>query len=236
MNLLGALFSGGPDLEGEIGARVSHWQSLPDAEPHTPLADARFIVIDVESTGLDPHRDEILSVGLVPASMRGVEVGEMDEVLLHRESRTVDKENLVIHGITPTESAAGVDTDEALATVLERIGKSWLVAFHADFDRTILARALKRRLGVKLKNPFLDLAWLLPALYRQEQHHLRTLDDWLMRFAIAAPARHRASADAFVTAELLLVALSEARRQGREDVEALAVIAEAEAGLERMKQ
>ena len=49
----------------------------------------------------------------------------------------------------------------------------------------------------------------------------RSLDDWLDTFGIACPQRHDALADAYATAQLLLVLLAEAERQGAGTVKAL---------------
>lgn len=206
------------------------------AAPEEALEEARFIVVDVETTGLDPRRDELLSIGVVPARLRCIDLGEMREIMLHHEAAVVDKDNIVVHGITPTESAHGRDTAAALQEFLDYIGDHWLVAFHADFDRNMLARALKRHLGIRLENPFIDLAWLLPALFPASAKGRHTLDDWLGRFSIAAPYRHRAAADALVTAELLLVALTEARAQHYGTVQAIARVAEAQGKLTQMAQ
>jgi len=235
MSFLSTWFRSAPVLDQGIQARLDRWHDLPEPSPRDGLETARFVVIDVETTGLDLQRSELLSVGLVPVTLAGIELGGLTEVVLHSESKKIDKDNLVIHGISPTESAAGVDRVEALTTVLEHIGKSWLVAFHADFDRIILGRSLRKQLGIKLRNPFMDLAMLLPGLYTEAGSSLRGLDDWLAHFAIPAPVRHRASADALVTAELLLMALSEARRQKLDDIRALDRLTEAQAQLHLMR-
>jgi DNA polymerase III subunit epsilon len=225
MSFLHALFPCAPTLDKDIEARVARWRALPEPSPSTRIEDARFVVIDVETTGLDVHRSDLLSVGLVPVYLDGIELGGLTEILVRRENNGFNRETLVVHGITPTESAAGVHTEEALTQVLEHVGKSWLVAFHADFDRAMLSRATRRHLGVKLTNPFLDMAWLLPAFYTESTAGLRPLDEWLGHFGIAAPARHRASGDALVTGELLLMALAEARRRDIADVRALIKLA-----------
>ena len=206
--------------------------NAPDSQES--LEETRFMVVDVETTGLDPRRDTLLSIGLVPAGMHGIELGGMREIMLQHEADKIDKGNIVVHGITPTESAGGRDTVVALQEFITCIGTSWIIAFHADFDRMFLTRALKKHLNARLANPFIDLAWLLPALFPTSDRALRTLDDWLARFGIEAPYRHRASADALVTAELLLVALAEARRQQYCQVNALARIAEAQGKLAQM--
>jgi DNA polymerase III subunit epsilon len=231
MSLLHALFPCAPSLDKDIEARVARWRALPEPSPHTRIEDARFVVIDVETTGLDVHRSDLLSVGLVPVYLDGIELGGLTEILVRRENNGFNRETLVVHGITPTESAAGVDTEEALTRVLEHVEKSWLVAFHADFDRAMLGRATRRHLGVKLTNPFLDMAWLLPAFHPEASRGLQSLDDWLGHFGIPAPARHRASGDALVTGELLLMVLAEARRRDIPDVRALIRLARAQSQL-----
>lgn len=205
-----------------------------DAADRLPLADARFVVVDVETTGLNPRRDELLSIGLVPAGLGGVDLGGLREIVLQHESAVVDRDNVVVHGISPTESAGGVEKAAALQEFLTLVRDGRLVAFHAEFDRQVLSRALRRYLKVRFASPFIDLAWLLPALFPASARGRQTLDDWLDRFGIDAPYRHRASADALVTAELLMVALAEARRQRVRDVAAMAEMANVHGKLVRM--
>jgi DNA polymerase-3 subunit epsilon len=95
------------------------------------------------------------------------------------------------------------------------------VAFHAAFDAQVLARAAPRRMPRR----WLDLAALAPALYPRHAARCRALDEWLAEFGIAPLARHDALGDAFAAAQLLLVLLAAARRQGiatREQLEAAA--------------
>ena len=77
------------------------------------------------------------------------------------------------------------------------------MAFQAPFD----AAFLNRRIG-------LDLARLAPALDPARGRLRRTLDDWLQEYRIEVRGRHDALADAFATAQLLLVLLAGAQRQG----------------------
>lgn len=235
MSWFHALFGARPALDADLDARLARWRAMPEPAPRTALHEARFLVVDVETTGLDPDRSELLSVGLVPVGPGGVDLRGLEEIVLRREDQKIDKANLVVHGISPNESAAGVDVPEALTRVLEHVGKSWLVAFHADFDRLVLSRSLRERLGVKLRNPFLDMALLLPGLYPEDALGLHSLDDWLAHFGLPAPGRHRASADALVTAELLLLVLAAARRRKLPDVRALSSLGRAVSRLRSMR-
>jgi len=68
---------------------------------------------------------------------------------------------------------------------------------------------------------WLDLAQLAPALHPDRARERRSLDDWLKAFEIPSPSRHDALADAYATAQLLLVLLADAERQGIGTVEGL---------------
>jgi DNA polymerase III subunit epsilon len=70
---------------------------------------------------------------------------------------------------------------------------------------------------------WLDLATLAPAFFPGRAGH--DLDGWLGAFGIECSARHDALGDAYATAQLFLVMLAEARRQGLGSAEALARIA-----------
>jgi DNA polymerase-3 subunit epsilon len=79
--------------------------------------------------------------------------------------------------------------------------------------------------GLRAPQGWLDLAQLAPALFpgsmRGPDRARCALDDWLEEFDIACPARHDALADAYATAQLLLVLLAEAERQGAGTVHSL---------------
>jgi len=83
------------------------------------------------------------------------------------------------------------------------------VAFHAAFDRALLRRVIP-----SWKARWLDLAQSAPALLPTRAKSCRSLDDWLAAFGIEVAGRHDALADAYATAQLLLVLLAEAERQG----------------------
>ncbi|NOT19100.1 MAG: 3'-5' exonuclease, partial [Sideroxydans sp.] len=61
---------------------------------------------------------------------------------------------------------------------------------------------------------WLDLAYVMPALYPPLAYSHRVLDDWIGRFSIRIDVRHNALADALATAQLLLVAQTQAGKKG----------------------
>lgn len=114
---------------------------------------------------------------------------------------------------------------------LEFTGKNPLVAFHAGFDKAVLDRDLRKTLGVRLSNPWLDLAQLAPALVPEARLPRAGLDEWLGYFGLRAHARHRAVDDAFATAELFLVLLARARARELTTVSTLHAACEQQARL-----
>jgi DNA polymerase-3 subunit epsilon len=173
-----------------------------------PLASVRWVVVDCETSGLDLRRDRLLAVGGV--AVRGDRVDYADAFAATvRQEQASAPDNILVHGIGGDAQRAGRPLDEVMAGFDHWTGEGVLAAFHSPFD----AAFLRRKIGF-------DLARLLPALFPGRK--IEALDDWLDAFAIGAPARHDALADAAATAELLLVALAEARRQGIATLPALA--------------
>jgi DNA polymerase-3 subunit epsilon len=172
-----------------------------------PTDPTRWIVLDVESTGLDMAHDELLAIAAVavrfePDKAPRIELADSFEVVLQRHSLSTDKDNILLHGIGVGAQRAGVPPRAALEAFEAFAGASPLVAFHAAFDRAMIGRAQRRALGRTIANPWLDLAPVASALFPQGQG--RSLDDWLHHFGIECAVRHQAAADTLATAELLL--------------------------------
>lgn len=184
---------------------------------------ARWVVIDCEASGLDPARERLLAIGAVAVRAGRLEPADSFHALLRQDTPS-SAENILVHGIGADAQRAGCPTPEALRGFTRYLGSGLPVAFHADFDAALLRRALAEQ-GLGIAAPWLDLARLAPALFPERARANRSLDHWLESCGIAPPARHDALADAFSTAQLLLVLLAEAARQRADTVEALRRIA-----------
>ncbi|WP_375139137.1 3'-5' exonuclease [Pseudomonas entomophila] len=188
--------------------------TLPSARPlgtHS-LREQRWVVLDLETSGLNTQRDQVLSIGAVVIEDGAIDLGQQFERTLCRPGQKTTS-SVLLHGLGPTALAAGSEPCEALLDLLAFIGDSPVLAFHAPFDQRMLARALKDALGYRLAHPFLDVAELAPMLNPDTVLREAGLDDWVARFGLQVQERHQASADAQVTAELALILFSQARRQ-----------------------
>lgn len=188
---------------------------LPAPQPldDTPLDQLRLVVVDLETSGLNTQRDQVLSIGAVVIEDGAIDLGSQYECTLYRADQRVT-ESILIHGIAPSELARGTAPQDALLDFMEFADHCVFLAFHAPFDQRMLARSLRQELGVRLQHSFIDVAELAPMLYPDAEVGRGGLDDWLGYFRLNNSQRHHAAADALATAEIGLILLSRARAQG----------------------
>ena len=213
-----------PSLSASQTARIDRWRALQAFDPDTPIEATRWCVVDVETSGLEVRRDRLLSIGAVRVESQRIVIGNAFHRLL-RQASASSVANILVHRISGTAQREGDDPAEVLLAFLEWVGHAPLVGFHAPFDATMIARALRSVLGVQWKNPWLDLAVLAPALYPDVRSPQQSLDDWLARFNIIAMQRHDALADALATAQLLQVMIARATALGMTQSRALLAFA-----------
>ena len=211
MNLFGWLRTAKPHLDATQQQRLAQLPQ-PVALGDAALRSQRWVVLDLETSGLNLNRDQVLSIGAVVIEDGAVDFSQMFERTLQR-AETKLSPSVLIHGLGPSAIAAGSDPVDALLDFMEFVGDSPLLAFHARFDQHMLARALKDSLGYRLAHPFLDVADIAPLLSPEALLREAGLDDWIDHFHLQVGERHHASADALATAELMLILLSRARQQ-----------------------
>lgn len=206
MSWLTDLFGHPSRLELAQALRLEHWRRKAEPPLRVPPGAARFVVADVEATGLDPRRDRLIAIGAVVVEAGRIELGRSFYAVL-RQSEASSRENILVHGIGGTEQRAGQDPVEVLLGFLEFAGKAPLVGFHAAFDDAMIRKAMREVLDEPYERRWIDLAQLAPELLPEEARARTHLDAWLERFGIEVFSRHDAVADALATAQLLLALL-----------------------------
>jgi len=200
-----------PEVRQRLDALDAALRGCAAEARREPLALARLVALDVETTGLAMHVDRVISIGAVAVRARTLRHDDAFERYLRQRSAS-PVANILIHRIGGQQQLAGTDPALAMLECLEFLGASVGVAFRAEFDRTFLRREAAAELGVPLRSRFIDLAVVLPALFPGTPYD--TLEDWLHHFHIVAQTRHTALADAYAHAMLLLVVLEHATRAG----------------------
>ena len=217
----------GPGPASEHRAALAAWQALPEAAHDLPHGRQRYVVVDVETSGLDMKRDRLIAIGAVAVQGGTIDFADAFQVVL-QQSEASSTENILIHGIGAGEQRDGVEPAAALLAFLDFVGKSPLVAYHAFFDEAMLAKAMRAHLGQVPGFFWLDLAWVLPELFPDFRRDGRVaLDDWLTYFGIENIQRHNAVSDAYATACLLQIAGARGTARGSESAAAFARIEKA---------
>ena len=200
-----------PTLEHRDKQRLANLAPLA-ALSEESLRKQRWVVFDLETSGLNMSRDQVLSIGAVVIEDGAIDLSQQFERTLLRIDHKLSPA-VLIHGLGPSAIAAGSEPVQALLDFMEFVGNSPLLAFHAPFDQHMLGRALKESLDYRLEHRFFDVAEIAPMLFPQANLRQAGLDDWTAFFGLQAEERHNASADALVTAELAMMLFSHARRQ-----------------------
>ncbi len=186
-------------------------------EPKIPgdqlLSECRLIVLDLETTGLNQSKDEVIAIGAVAIRRNAIDLGDQFDLVLRRPELDIS-ETVLIHGIGPEALTDGHETEDALLYLLEWMNGDPILAYHSAFDQGFLEKALRKTLGYTRSHTWFDVADLMPAFFPDAKPNGHGLDDWADCFDLEVSARHQAAADALATAELTLVAMNQAIKKG----------------------
>jgi DNA polymerase-3 subunit epsilon len=178
--------------------------------PGTPWRQASYCAVDLELSGLDPRRGEIVSFGALPIEDGRVHLNSAASGLV-RPTRPLAEESIRVHGIRASDLADAPALARALEPLLVAMTGRVLVAHHAPIERAFLSRAL-RRLGVRLRGPVLDTALLARIWLAERDGELprrMTLTDMTLACGLPVHSPHTAVGDALTTAQLFIVAVSQ---------------------------
>lgn len=184
--------------------RLMRW--LTGWRSATPPNENRWVMLDVETSGLDAKRDRLLAIAAIglqvdwPRQTLHIDLGDSFEVVLQQDHAS-SHANILLHGIGVQEQRAGLAPAQALQAFRRFVGHSPLLAFHCAFDEAVIQRHMTQHHLGKLSNPWLDLDHLCAVTH--EGVRARALDDWLRHFKIECSVRHQAAADTLAECELL---------------------------------
>ena len=176
---------------------------LPDLD--ADWNETEYVVLDFETTGLDPNADRLLSAGFVVMRGPTIDLATAEHGLI-RPEMAIPEASAVIHRITDDRAATGRPERDVLAEVLEALAGRVLVAHNARFEIAFLGAACRRHFGAVPIVPVIDTLQLARRGFeRRHLHHgpgeLR-LDSLRSRYHLPRYHAHHALVDALGTAEL----------------------------------
>lgn len=221
------LFRGGREVPPGTPLAVLAQSPVPD--PQTPLGLVELLAVDLETTGLDPRRDELLSVGMVVVRGGQVHLGTARHLPVRPRGQV--GHSAVVHGLTDDALAQAPTIDQVLPEVLAalvhggplpaagpdaeqaRPPRRVLLAHFAQVETTFLAAACRQVYGASVGVPVADTLEIARRLLRAQHHELQAgtvrLDACRRRHGLPRYRAHSAVTDAVACAELFLAQTAE---------------------------
>jgi DNA polymerase-3 subunit epsilon len=199
--------------------------------PRTPISHAPLLALDIETTGLDPERDAIVSIGFIPLDGRHIRCSGAGNWVV-RPSLPVEKLAVTIHGITNRVLKAAPRLADRFEPLLQVMAGKIIVVHCHHIERRFLKAASLMITGEPLEFPVIDTMALeekrhpqkRPTLFQRWFGTVRNrslrLDASRARYGLPPYHPHHALTDALATAELLLAQLQD-RYSPRTPVSAL---------------
>ena len=190
---------------GEEGSPLVGLLDAPLPDLDADWTETEYVVLDFETTGLDPRDDRLLSAGWVVMRGPSIDLATAEHDLI-RPEMAIPEASAVIHRITDDRAATGRPEREVLAEVLDALAGRVLVAHNARFEIAFLGAACRRHFGAVPIVPVIDTLQLARRGFeRRHLHHgpgeLR-LDALRNRYHLPRYHAHHALIDALGTAEL----------------------------------
>jgi DNA polymerase-3 subunit epsilon len=188
-----------------------------------PARSCGYVVVDMETTGFDPGRDGVVSIGALRVAEGRIRLGDVFYELVD-PGRPIPPSSIRIHGIIPGMVAGARTFGEVFDDFLDYLGPDVVVAHHAAFDLGFLNGAMREKYGFELQNLVLDTVPMCrEILFRPGLRYpfgidldsrRYSLDNVAKVLGIAISRRHSALGDALATAMILQRVLSRLERGG----------------------
>ena len=195
-----------------LGIRPSdmvHPSTLKYDEPfemlRRELERGNVVVFDVESTGLDTSRDEIIQIAAIRIDRTGKVLDKLN--LFLKATKSVGQ-SVNTHHITDEQlQQEGVDPGKGLQVFLDFARDSVVVGHNVGYDLTILASQLKRLglEGLKCQAHYDTLDIFRRFYPKLENHKLSTIGDFVQ---VSHKSTHDAFDDISATGEILIYAVN----------------------------
>ncbi|MFA7087535.1 MAG: 3'-5' exonuclease [Aliarcobacter sp.] len=174
---------------------------LFDEAPHE-----EYVSLDCETTGLNPKKDEILSIGAVLVKENKVLMRNTFNIYL-KPSKSINIESIKVHHLREIDLENAIEPNEAIYKLLEFIGSRPIVGYYIDFDATIISKYTKNLLGIKLPNEKIEVSSIYYDTKKSKDNYgfIDLKFDTIMKnLNIPTLGKHDALNDAIMTAMIFL--------------------------------
>lgn len=170
-----------------------------------PTVD-EYVCFDCETTGLNPKKDDIISIGAVIIKNNTI-ISSKKFVRFVKPKTKLQAEAIKIHHIRVCDLEDAEDIDDVIEEFINFIGNRPLVGYYLEFDVAMINKYLKPKLGISLPNKMHEVS----AIYHDykieiiPQSHIDLRFNTIMEeLKIPSLGKHDAYNDAIMTAMIFL--------------------------------
>lgn len=177
------------------------------------LDEVNYVVFDIETTGLDPEKEQIIEIGAVKVNATGEELDHFHKFIQLYKRDSLPPFIVDLTTITDQElEEKGEVLDDVMSEFLNFIADGVLVAQNAKFDMSFL-EYYYLRYGTYIDNLVIDTMDIAKYLYpEKDKYRLSSLVEYF-DVDYDSDAHHRADYDAKITAKVLVKELDLLRRE-----------------------
>jgi DNA polymerase III subunit epsilon len=165
-----------------------------------------YVCLDCETSGLNPKKDEILSIGAVHIKDNKILMRKTFNVFL-KPSNHINAESIKIHHIRPMDLENGLDPQDAIFQLLDFIGSRPIVGYYIKFDVSIISKYTKKFIGITLPNETIEVSSMYYRTRKKTSDYEfidLKFDTILKNLNIPALGKHDALNDAIMTSMMFL--------------------------------
>ena len=165
-----------------------------------------YVCLDCETTGLNPKKDEILSIGAVHIKDNKVIMRKTFNIFV-KPSNNISAESIKIHQIRPIDLENAVSPKEAILKILDFIGSRPIVGYYIKFDIAMISKYTKQYIGVNLPNESIEVSSMFFKSKKKtsEYEFIDLKFDTIMKeLDIPTLGKHDALNDAIMTSMMFL--------------------------------
>lgn len=181
---------------------VDDYQPMVQNPKDVLIDDETYIVFDLETMGLNSHKNEIIEIGAI--KLKGRRIVDKYSQLINPKKK-IPKKISELTGITDNMVENMPTIEEVLPAFMEFVGDATLVAHNAVFDIGFIKRDVKRYLGYDYNPAVIDTLQMARDLYPdQKGYGLKPMTKFLN---VGLENHHRAVDDSQATANMFIIFL-----------------------------
>lgn len=174
------------------------------------IKETEIISLDIETTGLEPKKDRIVSIGLVQISDLGIKLNSCWYQII-KTNKDLPEKSVVIHNITDDETAAGIAIEDAIAELLKRLKGKVVLVHNSNIEQGFINEICQKLYQTDFVMRVIDTQVLAKRSFDRKDSSYQPSELRLFNlrkiYKLPPYKAHNALLDAIATAELFLAML-----------------------------